>query len=142
MQSGNFYERLAAQAGEDWDRDRSKTEFFNQIAYGSFFCKEDYELLPAFVARFPILASIMESNKKRGNAVLPILMQKKEGSIVIDGACAECLSRGIRVLPVHDSLIVKDVDAVAAREILARHWEKQTGIPARIKGDEPRAAAV
>jgi hypothetical protein len=135
VQSGSFYENLAAGSGKDWNRDRSKTEFFNQIAFGSYFCRDDYELLPAFTKRFPILASIMANIKKRGNDKLPILMQKLEATIAIDGACGECAQRGIKVLPVHDSLVVRESEAEAVREIFARHWVEKTGIPARIKGD-------
>lgn len=140
VQSGNFYEQFAEKAGEGWDRDRAKTEFFNQIAYGSFFNEENYALLPAFRETYPILESIMSNIKKGGNDKLPILMQTKEARIAIDGACGECAKRKIKVLPVHDSLIVKASDAAVVREILSRHWLKETEIPAKIKGGERVAA--
>jgi hypothetical protein len=133
VQSGRFYERFAEDARESWDRDRAKTEFFNQIAYGSYYSRKKYKLLPAFKRRYPILESIMAANKKGGNDKLPILMQTKEAAIVIGGACAECAQRNIKVLPVHDSIIVKRSDAAAARKILSRHWFDQTGITAQIK---------
>jgi hypothetical protein len=133
VQSGSFYERFAKAAGKRWDRDRAKTEFFNQIAYGSYYNRSKYELLPAFKQRYPILESIMAANKKGGNDKLPLLMQGKEAAIVIGGACDECAVRTIKVLPVHDSIIVKASEATAAREILSKHWLSQTGITAQIK---------
>ena len=134
VQSGNFYEQIAVRAGKRWDRDRSKTEFFNQIAFGSYYNEAKYELLPAFRRRFPILESIMSDIKRGGNDKLPLLMQSCEARIVVDKACGECAIRKVKVLPVHDSLIVKASEAEVAREILARHWMNETKIPARIKG--------
>jgi hypothetical protein len=132
-QGGHFYEEIAAEAGHGWTRDETKTYFFNQIAYGSFYCAAKYELLPAFTRRFPILARLMATVKKRGNRELPMRMQTLEAKIVIAGACGECAEKKIKVLPVHDSLICKTSEAEIVKEILSRHWTEQTHIPAHLK---------
>lgn len=137
--SGTFYEQLAP--GKDWDRAKIKTAFFNQIAYGSYYCSGKYELLPPFTQRFPILAGAMASVKKEGNKELPIKMQKLEADVVIAGACAECAKGQLKVLPVHDSLICKVSEAEMVAGIFKRNWDAQTQIPARFqiseKGKEP-----
>lgn len=133
VRSGNFYEEIARWAGEGWDRARAKTEFFNQIAYGSYYCAEKYALLPLFRAKFPQLTGIMEKIKMAGNDALPLRMQKLEATIAITGACGECAERNIPVLPVHDSLICRRSDEAIVGEIFKRHWQAQTGIEARIK---------
>jgi hypothetical protein len=132
-QSGRFYETIAGWINRSWPRDEAKTQFFNQIAYGSYYCSDDYELLVPFTARFPVLANEISEIKRRGNAILPLRMQKLEATIVIDGACGECAKRKIRVLPVHDSLICRAEDVIVVKEIFARHWEGKTGIPAKLK---------
>lgn len=133
VQGGNFYETIATWAGRGWSREEAKTAFFNQIAYGSFYCAEKYELLALFKERFPILATGMDRIKKLGNSVLPLRMQKMEAAVTIYGACAECAGKKLKVLPVHDSLICRRADADLVQEILARHWLKKTKMPARLK---------
>jgi hypothetical protein len=133
VQGGNFYETIATWANRGWSREEAKTEFFNQIAFGSYFCADKYELLTPFKERFPILATGMARIKKLGNAVLPLRMQKIEAAVTIYGACAECAEKKIKVLPVHDSLICRRADADLVQEIFARHWLKKTKIPARLK---------
>lgn len=133
VQGGRFYEEIGTEARRGWSRDETKTNFFNQIAYGSYYCADKYELLPAFTKRFPILARLMAAVKKRGNRELPMRMQTLEAKIAIAGACGECASRKIKVLPVHDSLICKTSDAETVKETLGRHWTEQTHIPANLK---------
>lgn len=132
-QGGSFYEEIAAEAGKGWSRDETKTHFFHQIAYGSFYNADNYELLPAFTKRFPILARLMAAVKQRGNRELPMRMQTLEAKITIAGACGECAGKKIKVLPVHDSLICKTSEAETVKEILGRHWTEQTHIPASLK---------
>jgi hypothetical protein len=133
VQGGRFYETIAAWANRGWSRDEAKTEFFNQIAFGSYYCAKKYELLVPFKARFPMLATGMARIKRLGNAVLPLRMQKLEASITVDGACGECAKRKIKVLPVHDSLICRKADAELVAKIFSSHWQKRTKIPARMK---------
>jgi hypothetical protein len=110
-----------------------KAEFFNQIAFGSFYCADKYDLLVPFTEKFPILAGLMASVKQRGNAVLPLQMQKLEAAIAVYGACGECAKRKIAVLPVHDSLICRQADAAIVAEIFSRHWLEKTKIQALLK---------
>jgi hypothetical protein len=131
--SGTFYEEIAKLGGKGWTRDEAKTEFFNQIAFGSYFCADSYELLPPFSKRFPILSHRMAAVKSRGNRVLPIRMQSLEAKVVIDGACSECAAKKFKVLPVHDSLICKASEALAVAKIFRRHWDEKTKISARLK---------
>ncbi len=133
VQSGKFYEGIAAWANQGWSREEAKTEFFNQIAFGSFYCSDKYDLLVPFTAQFPILAALMADIKEGGNAVLPLRMQKLEAAIAVYGACGECAKRKIKVLPVHDSLICRRSDAERVAEIFARHWFEKTQTPARLK---------
>ncbi len=129
-----LYEQIAAWGGEGWTRAESKQQFFNQIAFGSHWCRANYPLLAVFEGQFPILGRLMDDVKRGGNAVLPLRMQRLEAEIVIYGAIAELSTMQILCLPVHDALIVRQVDGLRAAEVLARHWELKTGIPARIKG--------
>lgn len=133
VQGGRFYETIAEWANCGWCRDEAKTAFFNQIAFGSFFCAEKYPLLPQFAERFPQLMEAMTVFKRLGNAVLPLRLQKLEANITIAGACGECAARQIWILPVHDSLICRRADQKAVGAIFARHWEQRTKIPARLK---------
>lgn len=133
VQGGRFYEAIAEWAGKPWTRDEAKTEFFNQIAFGSYYCASKYDLLMPFSHKFPLLAARMAGIKKSGNAALPLQMQKLEAAIAIDGACGECAREDIKVLPVHDSLICKSADRAHVEEIFARHWFQRTKIPAILK---------
>jgi hypothetical protein len=133
VQGGRFYENIAEWAGKKWTRDEAKTEFFNQIAFGSYYCAASYDLLVPFTKRFPQLAGQMAAIKKLGNTALPLRMQKLEATIAVDGTCGECAREGIPVLPVHDSLICKKTDSARVEEIFARHWFATTMIPASLK---------
>ena len=133
VQGGHFYEAIAEWAEKPWTRDEAKTEFFNQIAFGSYYCAAKYDLLVPFSQQFPLLAAKMATIKKGGNTALPLQMQKLEASIAIDGACGECAREGIKILPVHDSLICRRTDVARVEEIFARHWFEVTGIPASLK---------
>ncbi|HTL66710.1 MAG TPA: hypothetical protein VL200_03530 [Lacunisphaera sp.] len=134
VQGGRFYEEIAEWVGENWDRAEAKTAFFHQIAYGSYYARDEYRLLAVFRRKFPRLVRQMERIKRRRNDALPLQMQKLEASIAIDGAIGECAQHSIPVLPVHDSLICRQTDRELVAEIFARHWEKNTGIPALLKG--------
>jgi hypothetical protein len=95
VQGGKFYESVAAWAGEEWSRADAKTEFFNQIAFGAYYCAETHPLLVPFTKQFPILAGLMAEIKKGGNAELPLKMQTLEAKIAIDGPCGECAEKGV-----------------------------------------------
>jgi len=133
VQGGRFYEAIAEWAGKPWTREEAKTEFFNQIAFGSYYCASKYDLLLPFSHQFPLLAARMADIKKGGNTALPLQMQTLEAAIAIDGACGECAREGIKVLPVHDSLICKLADRAYVEEIFARQWFQRTQIPAILK---------
>jgi len=140
VQGGRFYETIAEWAGKPWTRDEAKAEFFNQIAFGSYYCASKYDLLVPFSQTFPLLAAKMADIKQGGNTALPLQMQRLEAAIAIDGACGECARQGIKVLPVHDSLICKLADRASVEEIFARHWFQRTKIPAILKVQHPCAA--
>jgi hypothetical protein len=110
-----------------------KTEFFHQIAYDSYFCSANYPLLEPFALMFPQLAGKMAAIKHEGNRALPTKMQKLEANITIDGACGECATEKLYVLPVHDALICKKSEADRVAEIFAKHWFAHTRIPARLR---------
>jgi hypothetical protein len=128
-----FYESFGKQSGNNWTRDEAKTEFFNQIAFGSYYCRQKYALLKPFTERFPIIASLMAARKRKGNRVLPVEMQTLEARAVIEGACMECAEKHIQVLPVHDSLICQARYSRTVARIFLRHWKKETGLPVRLK---------
>jgi hypothetical protein len=133
VQGGQLYETIATWAGKGWARDQAKTEFFNQIAFGTFYRREPYELWVPFERRFPKLAGLMADIKRAGNSKLPLQMQALEAKIAIDGACGECAKRKLLVLPVHDSLICRRSESGVIADIFKRNWLAHTDIPARLK---------
>lgn len=135
--SKRFYETAAEWEGFVGPRDECKTLVFSKLFYGSIYAAELPENMPPmwrrFCTEFPVLARLMEEQKRKGNDVLPYQMQKLESEIVIDTACQALKEAKIPVLTVHDSIIVPVSRKEEAKEIFRKSWISKVGFEPKFK---------
>jgi hypothetical protein len=131
--SKRFYETVAEWGGFIGSRDECKDLVFNKLYFGSIHAKPLPAMWLRFCKDYPILASLMEMEKRKGNGALPYKMQKLESEIVIDTACQALKEAKIPVLTVHDSIIVPVSRKEEAKEIFRKSWISKVGFEPKFK---------
>jgi hypothetical protein len=109
VNSGQFYEDLAAEAGiASLSRAKIKERVFQDIYYGPNQLAYHSPVKDAFARRYPRLSTQIALKKSRDFRTLPIEMQHLEAKIVIYTAVAglKLAHPRIRLLTVHDAVYV------------------------------------
>lgn len=134
VSSPEFYEKLASwDGGFSGTRDECKKKVFKDLYYGSIYKKPLPKIWRWFCLEYPVLAEQMESVKMKGNSALPSLMQKIESNIVIDYCVPRLRNANIRVLPMHDAIIVPVSQKEIAQNLLLESWMAVVGFAPRFK---------
>ena len=134
VSSPEFYEKLASwDGGFSGTRDECKKKVFKDLYYGSIYKKPLPKIWRWFCLEYPVLAEQMELVKMRGNSALPSLMQKIESNIVIDHCVPRLRDANIRVLPMHDAIIVPVSQKETAQNLLKESWVAVVGFAPRFK---------
>lgn len=122
--SPSFYETVAGWVGFRGDRSGFKKLVFSNLFYGHIRQSAKRNLFAKFREQFPKLAAKIELMKRDNLRDLPLLMQQTEAKIVIDYACDKLRRQNVKVLTVHDSIIVAVTDRPLAERALRESWQE------------------
>jgi hypothetical protein len=141
VRSGRFYEFCNNLQSNPIDfmmpgmRDRFKRRVFKYCVYNKNVVPS--ELRAKFKAEFPVLSARMELIKRTNHAALPILMMKKEASVVIDGVLPELARRFPcdTIISIHDAIACSERIVSEVEEVMRRHFAKVLcfEVPAKTK---------
>ena len=134
------------------DRKNAKKQFYTFIFSG----KGRSKIVDSMQDRFPMISEYISdvayARKQHEKAVteardarqeipptpdglvsLAAELQAMESDIVIDGLVADCMERGIHIVPIHDGWMCLEADRQFTRESAIRHFKARTGVEPRFK---------
>lgn len=143
--SGQVYEWLMdlmkQKAGWDINREEAKKAFCYTIYSGESesvppWAKREIKLYnnvkKILIHAVPGVFRIINSYKKCGNEVLPIILQRIESYIIIDRA-AKCIPNNVPFFTIHDSILTLPEHVQMVKEIIEDEFLLATGIKPSIK---------
>lgn len=113
-----------------------KKEVYHQIFYGSLFNLKEKSFFTVFESMYPNLTKVIKSQKlpKRGGyRGFAISIQSTESKIVLDLVGRNLMERGIRFIPIHDSLIVQRRHTKTVISILRDTIKREIGVTPTLK---------
>lgn len=130
----DFYAELAAGAPPEvtLTREQAKKQTFT-LMFGKNRTMGKQPLFKALLKIFPILARRIRLAKASNYKDLSFILQSIESDIMVLGVMNELMERGIRALSIHDSILCKEQDIPAVKEIISRHFESVTGFKPVLK---------
>ena len=134
VRENDFYQTMADQSPKETklSRDDAKIQtFVLMFARNRTMVREP--IYKIFKKMFPVLASRIYGIKKVNYKDVAKKMQTTEADIMIYGVLPEADSRGIRVYPIHDSMLCAEEDIPAVQEMIIRHFESVTGFKPVLK---------
>lgn len=140
-QSGQLYEVLQARANLPC-RENAKRELYRDVLFGKPHIRGP--VTEAFETYWPcLLNAILQLKRQFGYKIIPLILQRLESRIMIDGACAR-LVREMPELPfltIHDSILVPPRFAESVRRLIEQEFRAYgVGVSLRVK--DPYASRI
>ena len=126
----DIYEELARTLSAHADRPYSRADGKAAMMRVLFsHNKDDGPEKVAFTARFPAMDRFVRALKRYPHNTCALLLQEFEAGLVIDTVCPLLLDAGVRVLTIHDSLLVRTVDAEYVTDVVRAQLTRFVGSP-------------
>lgn len=137
VEGGKFYETLQVQAGlTNYEKKEFKDETY-RVLFGPMIYKYEVKIKEWFQENYPVLWMEIEKLKVKHHSEVPVLLQKMEAQVVIEGVVREFRIQNKPIITVHDSFLVKRNDVKLLKQVIIEQFQKMFNLTPRLK-EEPK----
>lgn len=123
--TGKLYDKIAEEKGLNPDeRNWLKKKLFEEVFYCTTYLNKIYPNSIWFEKRFPNVFKLILKLKKNNYKDLPILMQKLESKVVIDGVAVKFFKEQPEgfIVSIHDSFITTESNASLIQDLILEEF--------------------